>query len=202
VDASPSFPSSPQASEAVKPGEGSLDHPVVGPQANVLKKPDAPGDRTHDASAANLLSVDVVVTAVGEQPPGRPTRPQTAGRASCRHDWGTSLRYRPASRAANRVPVGHQTSDRPFGTPVARRFLGLSTGLGTSQRAKSLMVRAGSTSPTPVEPCARRPAVPQNRQHRSTNPFCGKAPLGLPGGSGPLRVIHAWFLDQQDGPAR
>ncbi|ALO98644.1 hypothetical protein SHL15_7642 [Streptomyces hygroscopicus subsp. limoneus] len=62
VDVSPAFPADAQASEAMEPGEGALDHPTAGAQSGAVPGP-AAGDGRHDTASVDLLAVDVVVVA-------------------------------------------------------------------------------------------------------------------------------------------
>lgn len=109
VDVSPAFPADAQASEAVEPGEGPLDHSPVSAQSCAVPGA-AAGDGWHDASLADLVAVRiVVVAAVGEErvrlAAGRPTRPRTGGIASSNgSSWVTSLRLPPVTRTASGVP--------------------------------------------------------------------------------------------------
>ena len=51
----------------MEPGEGPLDHPLVGAQSGAVQGATA-GDRGHDAAGTDLVAVDVVVVAaVGEE---------------------------------------------------------------------------------------------------------------------------------------
>jgi len=68
VDISSAFPADTQASEAVQPSEGPLDHPPVGPQSCAIPG-STPCDRWHDAASVDLGAVQVVVIAtVSEEP--------------------------------------------------------------------------------------------------------------------------------------
>lgn len=67
VDVGPAFPADSQPPEAVQPGETSLYNPPVDAKSGAVPGVSA-GDGWHDASGADLVTVDVVVVAaVGEQ---------------------------------------------------------------------------------------------------------------------------------------
>ncbi|KOV26313.1 hypothetical protein ADK90_04820 [Streptomyces sp. XY413] len=66
MDVGSAFPAEAESFEAVKPGEGTLDHPPVGAQTAAVGRT-ASGDDGEDAAGPNLVAVDVVVVAsVGE----------------------------------------------------------------------------------------------------------------------------------------
>ncbi|GHG83656.1 hypothetical protein GCM10018779_66850 [Streptomyces griseocarneus] len=116
MDVGPPFPADPQASEAVQPGKGPLDHPPVSSQASAVPG-SASGDGRHDAASADLVAVDVVVVAaVGEQRVGLTAR--TADPATDRRD---RVEQRQELSDVVAVAAGQQDSKRgamPVGDQV------------------------------------------------------------------------------------
>ena len=127
VDVGSAFPADAQASEAVQPGEGALDHPPVGAQSGAVTGA-AAGDGRHDAAVADLVAVDVmVVAAVREQRVGPAAGaadppPDRRDRVEQGQQLGdvVAVAAGQQDRERSAVPVGDQMMLRAGPAPVDR----------------------------------------------------------------------------------
>lgn len=180
MDVGPPFPADAQASKAVEPGEGPLDHPSIGAQSCAVPGA-AAGDGWHDASLADLVAVKVVVVAaVGEERVRLAAG--TADPATDRWDrveqWQQlgdviAVATRQQNRERGAVPVGDQVMFRTGPAPVDRRgarvdppFSALTCEESTTQRDQSSFAAAfSSASSTSCSRC-HTPASFQSRSRR------------------------------------
>lgn len=108
VDVGSAFPADAESFEAVKPGEGTLDHPPVGAQSAAVGRA-ASSDDGEDSAGPDLVAVDiVVVAAVGEDRFGLASGPP--GPAS---DWWDGVEQ--GQELGDVVAVAAGEDDREWG---------------------------------------------------------------------------------------